>query len=73
MKAIKEPEIKLSPKDEKYLFKKFGKYAKALEWVGAGTTYYIHAGTKILKSKDTADLYHQLKKKFVENEFVEIW
>jgi len=73
MKAIKKPEIVLSPKDEKYLYKKFGKYAKALQWVGADTTYYIHVGSEILKSKDTADLYNQLKKKFVENEFVEIW
>ncbi len=66
-------DVKLSDKDENYLQDKFGECAKVLQWNGKEPTYYIHAGTKILKHSDTRSLFNLLATEYKKNKFLSIW
>lgn len=70
---IKSLEIKLDTKTENILFKKFGKFAKVLRWTNKPDTYYIHVGSKIIKSNDTADLFNQVKEAYQKDNTIKIW
>ena len=67
------PEVKLTQKEEDFLQKKFDKHAKVLQWVGAGSTYYIHIGSAILKHTDTCCLFNLLAKSYKEDKTKRIW
>jgi len=66
------PDITLSENKEAMLRRKFDRYAKASNTVSK-TTYYIHVGTRIIRHKDTAELFNMLKKEYAENNGIVIW